>query len=240
MGTSSHGTARKPPGPYPALQSWPWASLPSLLSLLAHQTSAASSKTRGFPILPASNPSAGAGQKCCSQQVILPPPHSSQEQAAPASAEIREHGHWYRKRHPCPLSCVKKLTADTREGAGRTQVLPHAWDTLPPVTKGQGPGDRECHASRAGQLHKHQCMFTPTSEAWAGDQSWLPAGHPSMHKQPSFLGKCSNFACPRLAPESCPCAGTPLLQNPLFLQEIPFFFVGSIAQPEWPSLSTAQ
>lgn len=108
---------------WPSLQSWPGASLPSLLSLLAHQTSTASSKTRGFPILPASSPSAGAGQKCCSQQVILPPPRSSEEQAAPASAGIRGHSHWDRKRHPCPLSSWKKLTVVIREGTGRTQVL---------------------------------------------------------------------------------------------------------------------
>lgn len=104
------------------------ASLPSLLSLLDHQTSAASSKTRAFPILPASSPSAGAGQKCCSQQVILPPPHSSQEQAAPASAGIRGHSPGTEKGTPVPLSSWK-LTANTREGAGRTQVLSHAWDT---------------------------------------------------------------------------------------------------------------
>lgn len=78
------------------------ASLPSLLSLLAHQTSAASSKTRAFPILPASSPSAGAGQKCCSQQVINPPPHSSQEQAAPASAGIRGHSPGTEKGTPVP------------------------------------------------------------------------------------------------------------------------------------------
>lgn len=180
----------------PAVVAWGLSAL--LLSLLAHQTSAASSKTRDFPILPASNPSTGAGQKCCSQQVILPPPHSSQEQAAPASAGIRGHSHWDRKRHPCPLSSWKKLTVDTREGAGKTLVLPHGWDIRPPVTTGQCPGDRECHSSRAGQLHKHQCMLTPTSKAWAEAQSWLYAGHPSTHKQPSFLGKRSHFACPRL------------------------------------------
>lgn len=78
------------------------ASLPSLLSLLAHQTSAASSKTRAFPILPASSPRAGAGQKCCLQQVINPPPHSSQEQAAPASAGIRGHSPGTEKGTPVP------------------------------------------------------------------------------------------------------------------------------------------
>lgn len=225
---------------YPSLslQSRHGASPPSLLSLLAHQTSAASGKTRAFPILPASNPSG------CGAEVLFTagyPPSPTFFPGASTSCFSRDQGiQPLGKRHPCPFSSWKKLTrVDTREGAGRTQVLSHAWDTLPPVTTGQWPGDRECHASRAGQLHKRQCMLTPTSEAWAGAQSWLYAGHPSTHKQPSFLGKCRHFAFPWLPLRAAHVLAFYSYRIHSFAGN-PLFFVGHITQPKWPSLSTAQ
>lgn len=156
------------------------------------------------------------------------PPSPTFFPGASSSCFSRDQGTRALVQKKAPVSPLLCEEADSRyQGRGRqdpglASCLGHpASSDKRARARGQG---MSCHASRAGQLHKHQCTFTPTSEAWAGDQSWLPAGHPSMHKQPSFLGKCSNFACPRLPSESCPCAGTPLLQNPLFLQEIPFFF----------------
>lgn len=189
-----------PAMPVPAATAFSLSALPPQ-SPCSRQTSAASSKMRGFPILTVSDPSARVRGRSAARSRLSSLPHAlPQEQGGSCFGRDRGHGKRDRKRRPGPLSLWERMTGDIGEGRGRTPVSPHAWTPLPPVEQGDSQAVGNVEPAELGSCTNTEYVITSTPEAWAGAQGWLSTGHPSMHKQPLLLRQCAHLPRPRLPP----------------------------------------